>query len=155
MNQTVTPPTAEQEAWIQGQLAEARKFVDAFSPEDAEEPLTVGALDRALAAWLSQDVTDSTRVDAAIHAVGVAFGQLLADGLAMRWVLVEGAGGRTLAVHGLPGRGDVLVYPVKAVTERWEARSKESFEQSYYQISRRITKIAGSQEEKKPWWKFW
>jgi hypothetical protein len=54
-----------------------RKFVDAFSEEDADKPITLQALDRAFANWLDVNDEDNKRVNAAINVVGIAFDQAL------------------------------------------------------------------------------
>jgi len=147
MPQTITPLTPEQEAWIQGQLDEARRFVDAFSPEDAEQPLSVGTLDRALAAWLLREVSEPTQVAAAIHALGVAFGQSLVQGLGMRWVAVVDERGSELAVHGLPGRGDVMIFPSHLVATRYQKGEPHFLVKSYHMISSHIRAMGRAGKE--------
>jgi hypothetical protein len=63
--------------------------------------------------------------------------------------------GSNLAVRGLPDQGNVLIYPAKIAAKRWEARETPSFEESYYQIGRQVSKIARTAAVRKPWWKFW
>ena len=155
MKKTIKKLTGKEREWVESQLRAAVEFVDTFSPEDAKRQLSLRVFDRAFAAWVATGEVDGKKVNKIVNCVGIAIGQFLVDGIGLEWVTVSDEHNSTLAVHGLPGRGDVLVYPVKMVTERWEARSEESFEESCYQISRRITKIAGSQVEKKPWWKVW
>jgi hypothetical protein len=42
----------------------------------------------------------------------------------LAWVIASGKNGSDLAVYGLPGKGDVLVYPANFVAKRWERREK-------------------------------
>lgn len=143
MTPSLAPLTPEQQAWIQAQLTEARRFVDAFSPDDAEHPLSVGALDRALAAWLGREVSEPAEATAAIHAVGVAFGQSLVQGLGMRWVAVVDQRGSELAVHGLPGRGDVTIFPSHLVATRYQQGHPHFLVRSYHQIASHLRAMGG------------
>jgi hypothetical protein len=147
MNQRIDSLTDDERAWIATHLEAARKFVDAYSPEDAEEPLTLGALDRAFAAWLDSDVTDPEQVNSAINVVGAAFGDSLVKGLGLRWVIVTDAGGSELAVHGLPGQGDVLVFPQNFVAKRWEKRETFFLVPSYKQIARHLETLTQAQSD--------
>jgi len=141
MKQKIEPLTAAEKDWIRDQLAAASHFVAAFSPDDADKPLTLGSLDRAFAQWLATDETDSNRINAAINVVGVAFGQSLVQGLGLGWVIASDAQGTELAVHGLPGRGDVLVFPQNFVAKRWEERAAHFLGPSYAQIASHIESI--------------
>jgi hypothetical protein len=149
MKQTLAPLTAEEEALLQTQLDGAKKFVDAFSPDDAAEPLSVGALDRAFAEWLSAGATDPSQITAAINAVGAAFGQFLIQGLGLRWVMVSDANGTEAAVHGLPGKGDVLIFPQSLVAKRYEKREMYFLVRSYHSISQHIRMIAEAHGERR------
>lgn len=141
MDQKIEPLTAAEKDWIQNQLAAASEFVAAFSPDDADKPLTLGALDRAFAEWLTTGETDSNLINAVINVVGVAFGQSLVEGLGLRWVIVSDERGIELAVHGLPGRGDVLVFPQNFVAKRWEQRTTHFLGHSYEQIASHIESL--------------
>jgi len=149
MKQTLSSLTAKEEAWVQTQLEGAKKLVDAFSPEDAAEPLSVGALDRAFAEWLSAGMTDAAQINAAINAVGVAFGQFLVQGMGLRWVIVSDESGAELAVHGLPGKGDVLIFPQNFVAKRYEKREMHFLVRSYHSISQHIRMIAEAHGERR------
>ena len=59
--------------WIQAQLDGTARFVDAFSKEDAGNPLTLDALDRAFGAWLAKDNTDDKLINEVINFVGIAY----------------------------------------------------------------------------------
>ena len=142
MKRRIESLTDKEQSWVRTQLEGAGKFVDAFSPEDADDPLTLAALDRAFAAWLETDVTDTGQINAAVNVVGVAFGQFLVKGLGLRWVIVTDEKATELAVHGLPGKGDVLVFPQNFVAKRWESRAKFFLVQSYKQIRDHVEAIS-------------
>lgn len=142
MKQKVSPLTDKERAWVALQIEGASKFVDAFSPTDAGQPLTLAALDRAFAAWLGTETADNQLVNGVIHCVGVAFGQFLADGVGLAWVIASDENGSDLAVYGLPGKGDVLVYPANFVAKRWERRETNFLETSYQQIAEQVQAVA-------------
>jgi len=71
----------------------------------------------------------------------VAFGQSLVDGLGLAWVIATDQHGADLAVYGLPGKGDVLIYPANFVAKRWERRETNFLEKSYAQIARDLQSI--------------
>jgi hypothetical protein len=75
-------------------------------------------------------------INAVINYVGIAFGQALVDGIGFSWVIATDDQGSELAVHGFPGRGDVLVYPANFVAKRWERRETNFLEKAYQQIGR-------------------
>src|SRR6185312_10210548 len=107
--------------WVQAQLEEASRFIERFSPSDSGAPLTMAALDRAFAAWLASEPA-AADVNAIINCVGIALGQALVETVGLQWVVATDEYGIELAVHGLPNRGDVLVYPANFVAKRWERR---------------------------------
>jgi hypothetical protein len=122
MKQRINPLNASEAAWIKTQLENAAKFVEGFSLEDSEQPLALSALDRAFAAWMASDPTDTELINAVINYVGIAFGQALVDGMGLQWVIADDEQGSDLAVYGFPDRGDILVYPANFVAKRWERR---------------------------------
>lgn len=158
MEQKISELTEQERGWVAAQIDGASKLVDAFSPTDAGKPLTLAALDRAFAAWLDSQETDSQVVNAAINCVGVAFGQFLVDRAGLAWVIASDKNGSDLAVYGLPGKGDVLVYPANFVAKHWERRETNFLESSYAQIVEQVQTVAQGKTttaRAKPWWKFW
>ncbi len=142
MNQRIEPLNRVEEEWIRAQLASAEKLVEAFSPSDAAQPLTLGALDRAFTAWLNSNASaDSALVNQVVNYVGVAFGRQLVQGLGLRWVIATDQNGSELAVYGLPGQGDVLIYPTNFVAKRWEKREAGFLEKSYGRIAMDIEQL--------------
>jgi len=134
MNQTIDPINPYEAAWIKSQLENAEKFVEGFSPSAPEYSLTLAALDRAFAAWTASEPAAVDVVNAIINYVGVAFGQALVDGIGLKWVIAADEQGSELAVFGLPGRGDILVYPLNFVAKRWERRETNFLEDAYQLI---------------------
>ena len=119
MDATVKPPTDAEREWLRRQLAAADQFVADYGSR--RHPAGVDALDHAWASWLDRQSVDPEDPDTVINAVGVAFGQALVDALeGFEWVSVENQDGADLAVYGLPGAGDVLVYPANVVARRYE-----------------------------------
>ncbi|MCC5876152.1 MAG: DUF3806 domain-containing protein [Candidatus Sumerlaeia bacterium] len=158
MNQKISQLTEQEVAWISSQVGEASNFVGAWSPDDAGQPLSLPALDRAFAAWLESKETDTKTINGVINSVGVAFGQFLVDDAGLSWVIASDEIGTELAVHGLPGKGDILVYPTNFVAKRWERGEANFLEASFEQISRQVQEVAhthATNPPNKPWWKFW
>lgn len=138
MKQRINPVNENETAWIKTQLENASKFVEGFSQEDEEKPLALAALDRAFAAWIASEPTETDLINAVINHVGIAFGQALVEGIGLKWVIATDNQGSELAVHGFPGRGDVLVYPSNFVAKRWERRETNFLEKAYQQIGRDV-----------------
>jgi hypothetical protein len=58
MKQKIDNLSERETAWAKTQLENTSKFVEGFSPADGEQPLTLGALDLAFAAWIvSEPIT--------------------------------------------------------------------------------------------------
>jgi len=156
-NPTFSPLTDNERSWIALQLEGAREFVATMSPADADQPITLEALDRAFAAWLPQAGDDATQINAAINVVGVQFGQFLVEGAKFEWTIAMDAQGTDLAVRALPGRGDVLVYPANFVAKRWERRESHFLAASFQAIREHVKAIAAGSAgtERRSWWRFW
>jgi hypothetical protein len=61
-----------------------------------------------------------------------------------------------LAVHGLPGTGDVLIYPANFVAKRWERRETNFLESSFRDIERDVAELDRRwRKPERPWWKLW
>jgi hypothetical protein len=144
MEQKIDAPSEKEQAWIAEQLLNATEFVTAFSPEDSGEQLTLGALDRGFSRWIaSGPAHNAAEANRVINSVGIAFGQLLVEGLGLKWVIATDKYGSDLAVYGLPGAGDVLVYPANFVAKRWERRDTNFLEQSYGWIEQQLNSFRG------------
>jgi Domain of unknown function (DUF3806) len=116
-----------EQAWIRQQLAAADQFVTDYGSARVVQELGgtgLAALDHAWASWLDRQVVDPQDPNPVINAVGVAFGEALIGALeGFGWVIATDAQGSDLAVSGLPGSGDVLVYPANVVAKRYESRT--------------------------------
>lgn len=143
MKQRINPVNENEVAWIKTQLENASKFREGFSAEDSEQPqpLTLSALDRAFAAWIASEPTETALINAVINCVGVAFGQALVDGIGLKWVIATDDEGSELAVYGFPERGDVLLYPANFVAKRWERRETNFLEKAYQQIGHDVRAV--------------
>lgn len=141
MKQKIDALNASESAWVKAQLENASKFVEGFSAKDAEQPLTLGALDRAFTAWIASEPREADLINAIINYVGIAFGQALVDRIGLRWVVATDELGTELAVYGLPEHGDVLVYPANFVAKRWERRETNFLEEACQQIGRDVRAV--------------
>lgn len=142
-----SPPTAEHRRWIESQLEAARDFVPRHSPMDADNPLSIGALDRALAGWLTSEgeTAEDDAVDDMTAALGATFGQLLVEHVNFQWVLV----GDELAVHALPGAGDVLIFPFELLTKRYKTSQQGFLKDTYHSISSHVKSMCGARQAKR------
>ena len=147
MKQDIQPITDKQKAWIEARLDEVRAFVDTHSPGDAGQPVGSDALDRALAGWVDLGETDPEKVAAAVDVVAVTFGRFLERSLDFSWVTVTGPHGTELALHGLPGRGDVLIFPQDLVGKRCQKGEKKFLKATLRQISQHVGLLARSSRE--------
>lgn len=158
MKATFVEPNPAEHEWITHQIHSAQLMVDAYSPSDAGQPLTLAALDRAFAGFLSTQESDEKVVNGVINCIGIAFGQFLVDGAGMSWVIATDQHGTDLAVRALPGAGDVLTYPANLIAKRWERKESHFIETTYQAIVSQIESIRQNPTAVKsvqPWWKFW
>jgi hypothetical protein len=87
-----------------------------------------------------------------LNAVGVQFGQYLADRAGFEWTVAADASGTELVVRASPGRGDVLIYPVKFVEKRWYQRETGFLSSSFEAICEDLTLLEGGRPAKHwPW----
>jgi hypothetical protein len=150
MQQKIDMLNESETAWVKTQLENASKFVEGFSPQDSEQPLTLSALDRAFAAWVASEPVDTDLINAVINYVGIAFGQALVGGIGLKWVIATDEQGSELAAYGFPGHGDVLVYPANFVAKRWERRETNFLEKAYQQIGQDIRGVFRDWQDS-PW----
>jgi Domain of unknown function (DUF3806) len=94
--------------------------------------------------------TEGDVINGTINAVGMAFGQTLVDGLGMQWIIATDNQGSEIAVYGLPGSADVLVYPANFVAKRWERREVNFLEASYGLIAEDVNRLAREHGLKSP-----
>jgi Domain of unknown function (DUF3806) len=143
--------------WVQNHLDQVSLFIDAYSPADSGQAITLKSLDRAFASWFGQDVRDNTQINGTINIVGIQFGQFLVDAAGFRWVIATDTQRTDLAILALPGQGDVLVYPANFVAKRWERREADFLARSFDAIRAQVREVAAKNARKldHPWWRFW
>lgn len=119
MDAKIEQLTAGEQEWIVQQMAMAHEFVQRTLNKETDELPSPEDLDQAFNAWLhSHGPSDANSV---INCVGVAFGQHLVDSTSLEWVIASDEYGTELALYGLPGQGDILLYPQNFVAKRYEA----------------------------------
>jgi hypothetical protein len=150
MKQKTEPLNENETDWVKAQLENTLKFVEGYSPRDADKSLTLAALDRAFAAWIASEPNETDLINAVINYVGIAFGQALVGGIGLKWVIATDEQGSELAVYGFPGHGDVLVYPANFVAKRWERRETNFLEKAYQQIGQDIRGVFRDWQDS-PW----
>ena len=110
--------SALEEQWVRGQLDQAREFAQAYVPGLPDRPLSLGVLDQAFGLFLADH--QARDANAAIMAVGTAFGDSLVKELGFGWMIATDDYGTELAVLARPGRGDVTIFPNDFVSKRYE-----------------------------------
>ncbi len=119
---TVSPLTDTEAAFIEAQLAAAAQFLADYG--SSHNGTGLEGLDHAWASWLDRQQVDPSDPEPVINAVGVYLGQSLVEALTdFTWVVAIDPEGRTLAVHGLPGTADLLIYPADVVGRRYFDRT--------------------------------
>jgi hypothetical protein len=148
--------TDAERQWVQNHPDRLPRFVEAYSPADSGQPISLEILDRAFAAWLGQSVEDKSLIKPTINIVGIHFGQFFVEQAGFRWVVATEQQGTDLAVLALPGKGDVLVYLANFVAKRWERRETDFLARSFAAICEQVEQIAGKQAATpaRPWWRF-
>jgi len=137
---TVTRLTDAEQTWVDQQLAGAARFVEDYG--SMRNTAGLEALDHAWAAWLDRQLVDPEDPNAVINAVGVALGQALVDGLeGFEWVIADDGEGTDLAVFGMPGAGDVLVYPANLVAKRYDARDPMFLQSTHDAIVEKVRQL--------------
>jgi hypothetical protein len=143
MKEKIDTPNEKEHAWIAEQLERASEFVNTFLPPTAAQPSNLDALDAAFATWMASGVaSEPFTANAVINCVGIAFGQSLVEGLGLSWVVATDDHGTELAVYGLPGTGDVLVYPANFVAKRWERGETDFLAELYRRIENDVKALA-------------
>ena len=121
MDAKIEQLTAGEHEWIVQQIAIAHEFVQRTLNKDTDELPSPADLDQAFNAWLHSTSHDPSAANSIVNCVGVAFGQHLVDSTPLEWVIASDEYGTELALYGLPGQGDILVYPQNFVAKRYEA----------------------------------
>ena len=121
MNTKIEQLTAGEHEWIAQQIAVAHEFVQRTLNKDTEELPAPEDLDQAFNSWLHSLAPDEADANSVVNCVGIAFGQHLVNSTPLEWVIASDKYGTELALYGLPGQGDILVYPQNFVAKRYEA----------------------------------
>ncbi len=94
--------------------------------------------------------TNTDDINYAINCIGIPFGSLLVQTGEFEWCIASDDWGTDLAVRGLPGRGDVLVYPADFVSKRWESRTTDFLTDAFSQIIRHLSKTRQEWDAARP-----
>jgi hypothetical protein len=138
---TVTPLSDDERQWVATQLEAARAFVADYG---SARTIDLPAIEHAWASWLDRQAVDPDDPDPVLNAVGVYFGQSLVDSLdGFDWVHTEDDAGVDLAVFGLPGAGDVLIYPASVVSERYASRDAAFLVSGHETIVQQVAELRG------------
>lgn len=137
--QTIQPLTEAEETWVREAIALARSLVGSLSPSDQAAPLEPAALDRAYSAWLT--APKKAEANDVINAFGAALGQRMIDDFGFSWAIVIDDYGTELAVHGLPGAADILVFPQNLIAKRYEAGESGFIEPLYRSMAEQFENI--------------
>ena len=152
MNAKIEQLTPEEHEWISEQIAAAKLFVAQTTGKEQNELPSPEDLDQAFGSWLKTH--DPAEANSVVNCVGVAFGQHLVNTTSLEWVIATDEYGTELAAYGLPGNGDILVYPQNFVTKRYEARESGFIVESVNKIQKQVADVEKSGSGKK-WWKPW
>ena len=141
MDTKIEQLTAGEHEWIEQQIAIAREFVQRTLDKETEGLPSTEDLDQAFNSWLHSLSHDPSDANSVINCVGIAFGQHLVDSTPLEWVIASDAYGTELALYGLPGQGDVLVYPQNFVAKRYESNVGIFIVESVNQIRSDVSRV--------------
>jgi hypothetical protein len=145
--QTISELSVAERAWVEDNLAAARRYVvDAGVSVDEGGAPDPPALDAAWSFWLQAWPAEEEDPNPVINALGIAFGQYLVDRLGLDWKVVEDEYGTEIAVHGQPG--DVLVFPPNLVAKRLESRTVGFFVPVAGQIEQQVAAVRTAQDRR-------
>lgn len=151
MNAKIGQLTPAEQEWISEQIEAAKIFVRERVGKNQDELPSPEDLDQAFGDWLNSH--DPSDANAVVNSVGAAFGQHLVNTTPLEWVIATDEYGTELAVYGLPGSGDVLVFPQNFVAKRYEARAGTFIVESIKKIQAQVAKAEKGGSGK--WWKPW
>jgi hypothetical protein len=152
MNAKIEQLTDAEHEWIRQQIEVAQAFVQETLGVSGPELPTPEDLDQAFSAWLPDH--DPAEANAIVNCIGVALGQHVVERTGLEWVIASDEYGTELAIFGLPGQGDVLVYPQNLVAKRYEKKSGPFIVDTIGKLCTDITNIRNQPQQKK-WWKPW
>ena len=146
--------TSAEQDWILQQIGAAKEFAYKTTGADPMDLPSPEDLDQAFNSWLTSVSHDSADANSIVNCVGIAFGQHLVNTTPLQWVIATDDYGTELAVHGLPGTGDILVYPQNFVAKRYEAKVGTFIVESIKQIQTEVNRAEARKVSQK-WWKPW
>jgi hypothetical protein len=145
--QKIEPLNAAEATWVAAELRNAADIVARYSPADAQRASTLGALDRTYEAFSAHaDRTDGAAANGVINALGICFGQHLVRELGLEWAAVTDEYGCELAVVGMRGKGDFVVFPTNFVAKRWERGEVGFFVDSCRRIAEQYAELRAQWE---------
>src|ERR1044072_1158322 len=130
---------------IAQQISIAHEFVQRTLNKDTEELPSPEDLDQAFNSWLHSLSRDEADANSVVNCVGVAVGQHLVNSTLLEWVIASDEYGTELALYGLPGQGDILVYPQNFVAKRYEANVGIFIVESVNQIRSDVNSVMRNQ----------
>jgi len=143
--------TASEDHWIETQSATARRFLEETIGEESHSPLSAETLDKAFSAWLDDPSSTTLEANDVVNCVGVSFGILLIAAVPdLKWVIATDEHGTELAVYGLPGTGDVIVFPQNFVAKRCEAGTANFIACSIHKIQAEVVSIKAAYSKGSP-----
>ncbi|HLR85160.1 MAG TPA: DUF3806 domain-containing protein [Nocardioidaceae bacterium] len=110
-------------SWRDEQLVRACDLVFYYTGEDTDQP-TLEQLDATVMAWAA-DTSDRPDAGDIDNALGIAFGDILAEDAHLSWVVAGGSQDSDLAVHTADDA--VVVFPRTIVAEYLDAGPTEPF----------------------------
>ena len=145
MDAKIEQLTVGEHEWIAQQIAIAHEFVQRTLNKDTAELPSPEDLDQAFNSWLHSISHDEADANSVVNCVGVAFGQHLVDSTPLEWVIASDEYGTELALYGLPGQGDILVYPQNFVAKRYESDVGIFIVESVNQIRSDVSSVMRNQ----------
>ena len=136
-DQAILDLTDDERAWIMEQHARASDLATEYTGRRESLP-SLETLAATFAAWGQSDKVQRPEANGVGLALGTAFGQHLANGLNLRWVVVSDEQGTDFALHGQPG--DILAYPISSIAKRCERQEFHCFPLLYDLLRRDIEK---------------
>lgn len=140
---------AADQAFIKLKLKEAQTFVSA---EIGGKDINLNTLDAAWSHFLAREREDAER-SKVINAVGIAFGQALADAAALQWVgTTDDAGLIDVALQPRKGKSGLLINPADLIARRYDENTPGTLAALFASLMEQVNAAAASA---KPSWKFW
>ena len=118
-------PLSEAEIQWRDKQFKAAQIIARRYTGDCEDLPSLAMLDEVVEGWLD-DNESRIEVNVLINAIGIAFGQHLANSSALTWVIATDTRGSDLALYR--ENSEVLIYPANAVAKRIVAEERRFVE---------------------------